>query len=171
MFLKSDNTYLRALEPADLDFLYALENDIAVWHIGNTLTPYSKFVLEAYLENATLDIYSIKQLRLVICNLEHRAIGAIDLYDFEPLHQRAGIGIMVERENRGKGHAAEALDLLLQYCRATLQLHQLYCSVSAGNLPSIHLFRKAGFTEVGVRKQWLRLPEGWEDVVEFQLLF
>ncbi|AKD03188.1 GNAT family N-acetyltransferase [Pontibacter korlensis] len=170
MFLKADQTYLRALEPTDLDFLYSLENDTSVWHVGNTLAPYSRFVLEQYLENAALDIYNVKQLRLVICNNSNEAIGAIDLFDFEPLHRRAGVGIVITAEYRGNGHAKEALGLLLHYCQYKLQLHQVYCSVTATNLPSINLFTQAGFQQVGVRKEWLRTPDGWEDVVEMQYL-
>jgi diamine N-acetyltransferase len=172
MFLKGDHTYLRALEPTDLDFLYTLENDTTVWHVGNTLTPYSKFVLEQYLENAALDIYTIKQLRLVICNQAHEAIGAIDLFDFDPLHRRAGVGIVVSAPYRGKGQAAEALHLLLHYCQHTLQLHQVYCSVTATNHSSIKLFKQAGFEEIGIRRDWLRKSDGdWDDVVELQRVF
>lgn len=170
MFLKTDQTYLRALEPTDLDFLYALENDTTVWHVGNTLTPYSRFVLEQYLENAALDIYTVKQLRLIICNNTGQPIGAIDLFDFDPLHRRAGIGIVITEEYRGNGHAADALQLLIDYCRNTLKLHQVYCSVTASNLPSINLFIKAGFTQVGIRKEWFLTSDGWEDVVEMQLI-
>lgn len=168
MFISSDAVYLRALEPADLEFLYTLENDMSVWPIGNTLTPYSKFVLEQYLENAALDIYTIRQLRLVICTSNSEAIGAIDLFDFDPLHSRAGVGIVITAPHRGKGYAANALSLLLHYCRHTLQLHQVYCSVTASNQTSIHLFKKAGFTEVGTRSDWLRTADGWDSVVEFQ---
>ncbi|WP_439881359.1 GNAT family N-acetyltransferase [Pontibacter sp. MBLB2868] len=171
MFLTLDNTCLRALEPADLDFLYTLENDMGVWHVGNTLTPYSRFVLEQYLENATQDIYTVKQLRLVICNQNQEAVGAIDLFDFDPLHRRAGIGIVVAANHRKNGHAADALSMLTHYCRHTLQLHQVYCSVTATNQPSINLFSKAGFKRVGTRKEWLKTPEGWEDVIEMQHIF
>lgn len=172
MFLRTEHTCLRPLEPTDLDFLYTLENDTSVWHVGNTLAPYSKHVLEIYLENAALDIYTIKQLRLVICNQEQEAIGAIDLFDFDPLHRRAGIGIVISAPFRSKGHAREALDLLLHYCRHTLQLHQVYCSVTATNHTSIKLFRKASFEEIGIRKEWLRKSDGtWDDVVEMQRVF
>lgn len=172
MFLRSDHTCLRALEPTDLDFLFTLENDTSVWHVGNTLTPYSKFVLEQYLDNAALDIYTIKQLRLVICNNEQETIGAIDLFDFDPLHRRAGIGIVISAPFRGKGHAAEALSLLLHYCQNTLQLHQVYCSVTATNHTSIRLFKNVGFEEVGLRREWLRKSDGsWDDVVEMQRVF
>ncbi|MDO6389440.1 GNAT family protein [Pontibacter sp. BT731] len=172
MFLKGDHTYLRALEPTDLDFLYTLENDTSTWHVSNTFTPYAKFVLEQYLENAALDIYTVKQLRLVICNHEQKAIGAIDLFDFDPLHRRAGIGVVVSAPYRGKGHAAEALHLLLNYCEHTLQLHQVYCSITATNHTSIRLFKSAGFEEAGIRREWLRKSDGsWDDVVEMQRLF
>jgi diamine N-acetyltransferase len=170
MFLSSDTTYLRALEPSDLEFLYALENDIHVWHIGNTTTPYSKYVLEQYLENAAQDIYTIKQLRLIICTKNGEPIGAIDLFDFDPLHNRAGVGIIIAPPYRGKGHATEALDLLMEYSRNVLHMHLIYCSVTATNLASIQLFKKAGFSETGIRKEWLRKADGWDDVVELQKL-
>ncbi|MCC9165902.1 GNAT family N-acetyltransferase [Pontibacter harenae] len=171
MFLSSDKIYLRALEPADLNFLYSLENDASVWHFGNSLTPYSKHVLEQYLQNASLDIYTVKQLRLIICTQNHQAIGAIDLYDYDPLHRRAAVGIVVAADWRGKGYAAEALELLQEYCQQILHLHQVYCSVSTDNPQSIKLFSKAGFEQVGVRKQWLLSADGWTDVIEFQKLF
>lgn len=172
MFLKGDHTCLRALEPTDLEFLYTLENDTSTWHVSNTLTPYSKFVLEQYLENAALDIYTVKQLRLVICNHAQEAFGAIDLFDFDPLHRRAGIGIVVAPPYRGQGHAGEALHLLLNYCQHTLQLHQVYCSITVTNHTSIKLFKSAGFEEIGVRREWLRKPDGtWDDVVEMQRVF
>ncbi|MEX2349435.1 MAG: GNAT family N-acetyltransferase, partial [Flavobacteriaceae bacterium] len=57
---------LRALEPEDLDFLYTLENNPNFWEYSATQTPYSRFVLKQYLDNAFRDIYEVKQLRLVI---------------------------------------------------------------------------------------------------------
>ncbi|RZJ63737.1 MAG: N-acetyltransferase, partial [Flavobacterium sp.] len=65
--LQGDAIYLRALEPEDLDFIYAIENDEAVWEVSNTQTPYSRFLIRQYLENAHQDIYEAKQLRLAIC--------------------------------------------------------------------------------------------------------
>ena len=85
MTLKWKDIVLRALEPSDLDFLYALENDEAVWEISNTTTPYSRHVLKQYLDNSQQDIYSAKQLRMVITLAsDESAIGFVDLFDFEP---------------------------------------------------------------------------------------
>lgn len=168
MFLKSDSLYLRALERSDLDFLFALENDVSVWRVSNTVAPFSKEVLEQYLDQAALDIYATRQLRLVICTLNHEPAGAIDLFDFDPLHLRAGLGIVIREPYRGQGLAAEALQLLMHYCRQYLLLHQLYCSISIDNEASLKLFKQAGFQVVGKRLQWLRSPQGWLDVVELQ---
>ncbi|MDX5348202.1 MAG: GNAT family N-acetyltransferase [Hymenobacteraceae bacterium] len=164
-------TYLRALESTDLEFLYELENDESVWQVSDTSAPFSKFVLQQYLENATADIYTTRQFRFVICEKEtDKPVGAIDLYEFEPRHSRAGIGVLVKQQERGKGFAAEALQHLEEYCKNHLHLHQLFCTVPAHNEPSLKLFRQAGYSEIGVRKDWMKAPQGWQDVVEFQKL-
>jgi diamine N-acetyltransferase len=36
----------------------------AIWAVSNTHTPYSRFLVKQYLENAQQDIYEAKQLRL-----------------------------------------------------------------------------------------------------------
>ena len=68
--LKGDKIYLRALEPEDLDFVHAVENNEEFWEVSATQTPYSRFMIKQYLENAHRDIYDVKQLRLVICDLK-----------------------------------------------------------------------------------------------------
>lgn len=171
MFLKSDTLYLRALERSDLDFLFALENDVSVWRVSNTVTPYSKEVLEQYLDHAALDIYATRQLRLVICTPNHLPIGAVDLFDFDPLHLRSGIGIIIREPHRRQGLAAQALQMLTAYCNNYLLLHQLYCTIAADNGPSLALFQQAGFQVIGTRRHWLRTPQGWLDVVELQKIF
>ncbi|MFZ9004262.1 MAG: GNAT family N-acetyltransferase, partial [Robiginitalea sp.] len=82
--LRGAHIQLRALEPEDLEFLYALENDPDIWEVSGTVTPYSRKVLRDYLERAHRDIYEVKQLRLAICTAPQTPIGLIDLYDFDP---------------------------------------------------------------------------------------
>ena len=168
MFLRGNYIYLRALEPGDLDFLYILENDSSIWLVSNTTTPYARHVLQSYLDQAAADIYTIKQLRLLICTHQHQPVGAIDLFDFEPKHLRAGLGIVIIPPFRQQGYATEALQLMLQYCRTQLLLHQVYCSVISTNQESLHLFKQAGFQAIGIRREWFQTAAGWQDLVEFQ---
>lgn len=153
------NVSLRAVEPDDLDLLYDLENNPDWWHLSNTVTPYSRFVLEQYILNAHLDIHTTKQLRLMI-ETQHDekpvAIGTIDLYDFDPVSLRAGIGILIAPKWQQHGFAGEALELLIDYGFNTLGLHQLYCGICVDNEPSLKLFRRHGFRITGTREQWVR---------------
>ncbi|OUJ75232.1 GNAT family N-acetyltransferase [Hymenobacter crusticola] len=167
--LQSATVLLRALEDSDLEFLYALENDPAIWSVSDTLAPISRYTLRQYLANSTADFHEVRQLRLIICSADNsQPVGVIDLFNFEPLHQRAGVGITVLAAERRRGYAQAALGLLLEYAGQHLRLHQLHCTISADNQASLLLFQAAGFREVGVRYEWLRTASGWEDAIEMQ---
>lgn len=169
MKLKGQHIQLRAIEPSDIDVLYQWENDAETWMVSNTQSPFSRFVLEQYITSSHQDIYSVKQLRLIICNEENKAIGSIDLFDFDPNHLRAGVGILIaEKADRKKGYASEALCLLMDYCFSVLNLHQLYCNITIDNEPSILLFQKHGFQITGMKKQWVRDGESFKDELLLQ---
>jgi diamine N-acetyltransferase len=167
---------LRALEPADIDALYRWENDPEIWHVSNTCTPYSKYILEKYIENSHLDIYQVRQLRLMIDivengDMQQRSIGTVDLFDFDPYHNRAGIGILIgDKSDRKKGFAFKALNKFLEYSFHTLQLHQLYCNITQGNSDSLKLFKKCGFTVSGRKKEWVKTPARYVDEYLLQLI-
>src|SRR3954466_4975005 len=140
MFIQGKHIHLRALEPEDVDVLYKWENNRGIWHVSNTQTPFSRYVLEQFLVNAHEDIYTNKQLRLIISpNDTDAAVGAIDLFDFDPYHLRAGIGILIADEHRNKGYAFEALQLLREYAFNTLLVKQLYCNVTVSAESSLLL--------------------------------
>ena len=73
--------------------------------------------MKRYLENAHQDIYESKQLRLMIVEREReQPVGMIDIFDFNPQHQRAGIGIVIKETYQGKGYAFEVLQIFIDYC-------------------------------------------------------
>ncbi|MCK7590861.1 GNAT family N-acetyltransferase [Subsaxibacter sp. CAU 1640] len=171
MTLKGEHIYLRALEPEDLEFLYTIENDETFWEISNTQTPFSKFILKQYLKNSHKDIYEVKQLRLVISNYQDKAVGMIDLFDFDVKNSRAGVGILVKEQNhRNKGYGKEALQLLIDYSFKHLKLHQLYCNISENNKASISLFTNQGFEKVGLKKDWSSINGHYQNEYLFQLI-
>lgn len=172
MTLKGENIYLRALEPEDLEFIYAIENDESIWEVSHTQTPYSRFLIRQYLENAHQDIYEAKQLRLAICvTNSSEAIGLIDLFDFDPQHLRAGIGILIQNSSdRNNGVGSEALQLLIEYAFSQLQLHQLYANIGTDNEASLQLFAKFGFQKIGIKKQWNKVSNVYKDEALFQLI-
>jgi len=172
---------LRALEPSDLDQLYKWENDSSIWSVSGTLAPFSRFVLEQYLASSHQDIYSNKQLRLIVDltvnddegELENysRSIGCIDLFDFDPKNRKAGVGILIaDRADRGKGYATEALNLLVDYGFDVLDLHQIYSNVRVDNESSVALFKKIGFEITGLKQDWILDGGRWYDEYTMQMI-
>ena len=170
--LRGINIFLRALESEDLEFVYAIENDENIWEVSNTITPYSKFLIRQYLENAHQDIYEAKQLRLVICKKGNsEAIGLIDLFDFDSKNKRAGVGIIIQNEvDRNNGFGNEALGLVIKYAFEQLQLHQLYANIGTENKASETLFITFGFERIGVKKDWNFTNNAFHDEAVFQLI-
>ncbi|MGB0392104.1 MAG: GNAT family N-acetyltransferase [Salibacteraceae bacterium] len=164
--LKENHIVLRGVEPNDLELLYAWENHEDVWFSSSITRPLSKQTLKWYIDSVN-DIYTDKQVRLVIeCN--QIAVGCIDLFDFEPLHQRAGVGIMIDINHQKRGYANQALIALKKYAFTQLGLHQLYCNIAQSNQKSIALFSKAGFAHTATKKDWLRINKSWQDELMFQ---
>ena len=172
--LQGTQVFLRAAEPMDVDIIYRMENDPKVWHYGNTLIPFSKYQIEQYVLNTQHDIFAEKQIRLMIEKVSsangYPVAGAIDLFDFDPQHKRAGVGILILENERRKGFATEALGLLISYAFKVLELHQLYCNITEDNQSSIDLFEKAGFIRCAIKKEWRLQDKKWIAELTFQLI-
>lgn len=170
MLLESKNIKLRAPEPEDLEVFYRWENDTELWPLGCTITPYSRYDLRQYISSPR-DLYKSGQLRLMIdIKPELETVGTIDMYDFDPHHRRAAIGIMVDRKFRERGIADEALFVLCKYVFSYLKLHQLYAYIPVDNEPSRRLFVHCGFKEIGLLPDWQQTEEGYKDVLLVSLI-
>lgn len=170
--LKGNSISLRSPEPGDLDFLYLWENDTAMWPFGSTRAPLSRHQIWQYLDSYDGDVFTQKQLRLMIVeNSSGKAVGTVDIYDFDARDSHATIGIFVADEFRRNGYATEALNLLCDYARETLSLHQLASWVSVDNEPSIRLFKAAGFKSKACLRSWIKRGRTYADVLIFQRLF
>lgn len=162
---------LRAMEPEDLEILYALENDPQTWDVTNFNVPYSKFILKQYIENSQCDMFADRQLRMMVIRREDDVVvGTIDITDFAPQHSRGEVGIAVRQEYQGNGYAKEALNLLCEYVFGFLFLKQLTAHIGIDNEASLQLFKSCGFVECGLLKEWWCVGGKFKDVVLLQRL-
>ncbi len=172
--LSDDRITLRALEPIDVDTLYRWENDTTLWRAGVTLAPFSRKQLWDYINNYDGDIFASKQLRLMIditdANGTHTTVGAIDLFDFDPVNSRCAVGILIVPPYQRCGYGSAAMSLIEKYCYLRLSLHQLYSIVADDNTPSRGLFEKSGFKISGRLKSWLRTGNTYSDAYIYQKL-
>ena len=146
---------LRAMEPEDLDMLYKIENDEQLWNVGTTNVPYSRYVLHDYIANSSGDIYTDREVRLIIENGVGESVGLADITNFDAKNCRAEVGIVIARGHRQKGYALKALMHVTDYAARVLHLHQLYAVINADNEASFQLFCKAGFSRTATLTDWL----------------
>ena len=172
MILQSTRLQLRAPELNDLDFMFHIENDTRQWAVSACKTPYSRYLLQQYIETNAHDIYTDKQVRLMI---EHhpsgKTIGTIDLFDFSPSDLRAEVGLIIDAAYRGNGYAKEALSLVCDYAEYTLGLHQLYAYIFEDNDAAWHLFTSKGFKHTATLPDWVFTNKKYRPVGLFQYIF
>ena len=170
--MKNDTIELRPLEPTDLDTLYNWENDSALWVVSDTVAPYSRAALWQYLENYTGDIFAQRQLRLMITLAsDGTPVGTIDFLNFDPLNNRAELGLFIAAEHRGQGLGRQALELLTAYAREHLGLRQLYVFIAIDNTVCLKMFEDYGYRRVGVIQSWVKRGNTYRDVALLQMVF
>ncbi len=158
---------LRALEPNDLEMVYDIENDKSLWVYSNTTSPFSRHTLKKFIENSHLDIIEHKQLRLVIAD-DDNSYGFIDLYDYDFINRRVGLGIIIFKKYRSKGIGLISLQLTEDYLLEHVPIHQVYANISSTNKESISLFEKSDFVNVGLKKDWIFYNNQFNDELLFQ---
>lgn len=152
-----------------MEAIYRWENDPREWVTGAAHQPFSRDALQRYiLESSNLDIYTTRQLRLMAEDEKGRAVGCVDLFDFDPFHRRAGVGILVDEALRGEGYGKAMLAAVEQFAQQHLNIHLLYCDIAEDNRRSINLFEHCGYHRCGVRSAWIWNGEQWLDAMTYQ---
>ncbi|MCR5129983.1 MAG: GNAT family N-acetyltransferase [Prevotella sp.] len=162
---------LRALEPEDLDELYAIENDETIWNVGQTNVPYSRYALHDYLAHASADIFVDRQVRMMIVGEEGESIGLVDIMNFDPQHRRAELGIVIKQPFRHQGNGRAAIEAVMSYAERHWHLNQLYVVIDKENKPSISLFDQMGFEKGTSLKSWLFDGHNYRDAIVMQKIF
>ena len=168
--MRDNELRLRAPEPEDLEVMYQMENDPSMWSVSCTTVPYSRFMLRQYIEQATGDIFTDNQVRLMAeCVDSGEVVGCADLTNYEPLHGRAEIGLAISPAFQGKGIGGQVLNLLCRYAFDFLHLHQLVAYIPADNEACLRMFAREGFASQLRLREWLQGENGeYKDAVLIQ---
>jgi diamine N-acetyltransferase len=96
----------------------------------------------------------------------------VDLFDFDAINSRVGVGIIITDANaRNNGFAEETLNMIINYTKNTLFINQIHCSIHSYNTKSINLFTKIGFQFIGTRIKWYKKGQNqWSDENLYQLI-
>lgn len=85
-----------------------------------------------------------------------RPIGNTALHRIDPFHRTAEFGLVIgEKECWGQGCGTETVTLMLDYGFTLLGLHNIMLTVYSFNERGIRAYRRAGFREIGRRREAL----------------
>jgi len=155
----------------DLEMIHEWENRSELWYLGDVHQPLTRSDIKQFMQSSTGDIYLDGQLRLMIDDKLGNPVGCIDLFDFDPFNEKAGVGILIaEGKDRNKGYAKEALTLVNKYCFEVFKLKQLHCHITVDNENSLKLFKSCGFEETGHCKDWVKKGQKFIDALFLQKL-
>ena len=84
------------------------------------------------------------------------------------LAHRAFLGMGIIPEYRGQGLGTRLLDAVLGHARK-IGLEKIELTCYAQNAPALALYKKCGFTEIGVIRHYRKLDDRYFDAVEMEL--
>ena len=158
---KKTTIKLRPLEKEDLRFVHILNNTATIMRYWFE-EPY-----EAYVELVELyekHIHDQRERRF-IAEYEDEKVGLVELVEIDHIHRRAEFQIIIDPNYQGRGHAAAAAQLAVDYAFCALNLYKLYLVVDKENQKAIHIYQKVGFEWEAELKEEVFVNGEYRDVV------
>ncbi|RED32263.1 GNAT family N-acetyltransferase [Paenibacillus sp. VMFN-D1] len=170
-FWQDDEVRLRAIQPEDWESFY----------IGLYETP-ARLLLECAMElpptisgakrftEENADFTSTNgRIMFTIETLHGESIGGINLNSIDERNGTFSIGIVIDKEHRGKGYGTRAMEILLKYAFLERRLHKFNDYVLEGNEGSSRMMQKLGCVQEGVRRQVVYINGKYMDFILYGL--
>lgn len=102
---------------------------------------------------------------------DYQPVGTVNLHQINHRHHKANLGIMIgEPGMRGQGLGTEAVELVVDFGFHAMGLHNIWLTTYDFNIAGQRAYLKAGFKEVGRRRQCRYLNGRFWDEIHFDLL-
>ncbi len=145
---------LRAMEKSDCEMVREMFNDPMIEDlVVGWAFPVSQFAQEKWLDAHYGDQNSF---RFVIETKDDGAVGIATLTDIDWKNRRATHGIkLANKENRTKGIGTDTVMAIMRYAFDELGLHRLNGSWFDTNAASKGLYKKCGWVEEGIKREYI----------------
>ncbi len=160
---------LRAITPAELDALFAIESDLATWELRGPSPPTAldRDAWEA--AQRARPVGDDGAVRFAV-EADGAFVGRCSLTAFDPLARHATVSVALAADARGRGYGTDALRVLVGFGFRRRNLRRLQMDVLASNAAAIATYRKVGFVEEGRRRQHAWVDGRYEDELIMGLL-
>ena len=171
--IDGEGVYLRAPEPRDYtewaevrdksrNFLTPWE---PTWAQDETSRGSYRFKLRRYVEDARDDK---AHALFVFRESDDALIGGVTLSNIRRgVAQTASLGYWAGEMYAGQGYITAAVRAVVRYAFEDLDLHRVEAACQPDNVASRRVLEKAGFTQEGVAKAYLKINGAWRDHLLF----
>ena len=151
--LRGRRLCLRGPTDADTDDLFALFSDPEVMRYWSRAPMRERAEAEGLI-GEILEAFERRELiNWVIAGHDDRVIGTCTLFRFDPRHRRAEVGYALRSDQWGRGYAAEAVTLAIDWALQALDLHRIEADIDPRNDGSRKLLERLGFRSEGVLRE------------------
>ena len=167
--INDQHLFLRKISKEDAEFLFdSLKQKSVNQYLS--LGPlssleHSKRLIEKYLRSWE----KLRQFNYTIELKEgnpRKKVGTISLWNLNWLHRRAEIGVWLTGSDYfNKGIGTRAVGLIKNMGFIHLKLNRIEAHTAVENVNSIKLFKKCGFKEEGILKEYIKLQGEYHDAV------
>ena len=169
--LTTERLLLRKITPAGFKYIFEhyAEEEIKK-QLG--LTTEEEFIKEREKNEGGYLTYdrSIVQFKLILKET-NEVIGTCGYHNWYFNHRKAELGYtLIKDDHKRKGYMSEAVKKILEYGFNSMNLNRIEACIGPGNMASLSLIKKYGFTQEGyLRKHFIRDAE-IQDSIIFALL-
>lgn len=160
---------MRAVEPEDAAFFFALQEDTERSRLLDFLpSPSFKAALERWVREQSRKELDGDAFQWII-EAAGEPVGSIVTHTVSPRNGTFGYGLEVARNHQRKGYAKEAVTLVLRYYFGELRYQKAHAGVQENNAGSIALHRSLGFRDEGTQRRMVFQEGRYLDLLLFGL--
>lgn len=164
--LRGRGVALSPLEVDDAEVLHGWRADpVAIHEIGIWPRP-----LSWLRERVERDINDNDRDDFLVLLPDGTPIGHAALIDQDIVDGTAEVYLLLDAAHRGRGHASDALDTLLDLAFGELPLHRVQAVTHTTNTAALAVLAASGFVHEGVRRSWCHHRGRRHDVAGLSLL-
>jgi ribosomal-protein-alanine N-acetyltransferase len=162
------NVYIRQPESGDCDEFINLNRRSLLFYKGLTFPIATREQFAGYIGGCKRDDYK----GMLVCRIEDNSIiGSITLSEIvRGVFKSAYLGYQVGAPFAGQGYMTEAIQLVLRFAFDAMKQHRLEANIQPGNVASIALVKRAGFTKEGYSRRYVKISGRWRDHERWALL-
>lgn len=171
-----EGVYLRAPEPRDYQEWSAVREASRAfltpweptWASDETSRGSFRYKLRRYVEDARDDkAYAM----FVFREDDDVLVGGVTLSNVRRgVAQTASLGYWAGETFAGKGYTTAAVCTVVRYAFDDLELHRVEAACQPDNIASRRVLEKAGFTQEGAARAYLKINGGWRDHLLFGIV-